>query len=300
MPHSPLYVLPFPAESFEVPSTDGVIARAYDFGGTGRPFVLGHATGLHTRAYAPLIEALRPKFHCFAVDVRAQGQATPPSNRNFSWEGISEDFCRGLDVLELSGRGDVFGVGHSQGGYSLISGERNRPGTFAGIFGFEPVIFPSTFSNGPASNNAMALAARRRRDVFGSRQSAYANYRTKPPFSGIDDACLRAYVEFGFEESADPSTGAPCVRLVCRPEDEAALFECSTTDLADHLDEIKTRVIIGCSEFTGDHFKALAPIQAERLPYGELRMFPGRTHFGLLERCDEMAAQIIEMFDDPC
>ena len=291
----PVYTLPFPEVCFDVASTDDVVARAYDFGGTGHPFVVGHATGLHSHAYAPLIERLRHHFHCYAIDVRAQGQATSPANGNFSWDGITEDFCRGLDALELSGRGDVFGVGHSQGGYSLISGERHRPGTFGGIFGYEPVIFPRTFDSGP-NDNGMAVAARRRRDVFASKQSAYENFKAKPPLSEIDDECLRAYVEYGFNASLDPETGEPCVRLACRPEDEASLFECANTDLIDHLDEIKTRVIIGCGEFTGDHFKEITPLQAQNLSNGTLQAFPGRSHFGLLERTEEMAATIVEMF----
>lgn len=273
------------------------MAKAYDFGGVGRPFIVGHATGLHSHAYAPLVARLRPWFHCYAIDVRGQGQATAPLSGNFSWDGITEDFARGLDALGLSTRGDVLGFGHSQGGYSVISAELHRPGTFAGIFVYEPVIFPRTF-NSAASDNAMATAARRRRDVFESKQSAYENFKAKPPFSGIDDDCLRAYVEFGFQNNTNPATGIPCVRLLCRPENEAALFECANTELIDHLDEIKTQVIVGCSEFTGEHFKMIAPLQVERLTNGTLQTFPGRSHFGPLERCDDMARQIVEMFDD--
>jgi Alpha/beta hydrolase family len=292
--HTVIYALPFPETAHDVASTDGVIAKAYDFGGQGAPLVFGHATGLHGHTYAPLIERLRNDFHCYAIDVRAQGGATSPTNGNLAWTGIAEDFARGLDVLQLSGRGDVFGVGHSQGGFSVLSGEVSRPGTYAGAFGFEPVIFPPTFDS-TQGDNKMSSAARRRREVFASKQAAYDNFKAKLPFSGIDDDCLRAYVQYGFE-SIENDAGEPSVRLVCRGEEEATLFENAATDLIDQLHRFAFPVTIGLSEFTGEHFRILTENQVTNLGNGTLMHFPGRSHFGLLERVDDMAQIITAMF----
>jgi pimeloyl-ACP methyl ester carboxylesterase len=289
-----LYDLPFPEIAYDVESTDDVIARAYDFGGNGAPLVFGHATGLHSHTYAPLMARLRHQFHCYAIDVRAQGGATSPSNGNLAWSGIAEDFARGLDVLDLSGRGDVFGIGHSQGGFSVLSAEVSRRGTFAGAFGFEPVIFPPRFDS-TAGDNKMAGAARRRREVFESKRAAYDNFRGKLPFSGIDDECLRAYVQFGFE-SIEMENGEPSVRLVCRGADEATLFENAPSELINHLYSFAFPVTIGISEFTNDHFRVFTASQVENLENGTLMQFPGRSHFGLLERVDEMADIIVKMF----
>jgi hypothetical protein len=264
--HTVIYALPFPETAHDVASTDGVIAKAYDFGGQGAPLVFGHATGLHGHTYAPLI----------------------------AWTGIAEDFARGLDVLQLSGRGDVFGVGHSQGGFSVLSGEVSRPGTYAGAFGFEPVIFPPTFDS-TQGDNKMSSAARRRREVFASKQAAYDNFKAKLPFSGIDDDCLRAYVQYGFE-SIENDAGEPSVRLVCRGEEEATLFENAATDLIDQLHRFAFPVTIGLSEFTGEHFRILTENQVTNLGNGTLMHFPGRSHFGLLERVDDMAQIITAMF----
>jgi hypothetical protein len=291
----PLYVLPFPEAVYDVASTDGVVAKAYDFGGTGAPIIIGHATGLHVHTYAPLIERLRTNFHCYGVDVRAQGRATSPTNGNLAWSGIAEDFARGLDVLKLSGRGDVYGVGHSQGGFSVLSGEVSRPGTYAAAFGFEPVIFPPDY-NSIQGNNQMSEAARRRREVFETKHAAYDNYKRKLPFSNIDDDCLRAYVEYGFE-AISTNDGEPSVRLVCRGEEEALLFENAPNDLIHRLPEITFPVTIGISEFTGDHFRVLTENQVKALGNGTLMQFPSRSHFGLLERIDEMAEIIVKMFE---
>jgi pimeloyl-ACP methyl ester carboxylesterase len=289
-----VYDLPFPESVYDVASTDGVIAKAYDFGGRGAPVVFGHATGLHSHTYAPLIERLRDQFHCYAIDVRAQGAATSPSNGNLAWSGIAEDFASGLDVLNLSGRGDVLGIGHSQGGFSVLSAEVSRPGTYAGAFGFEPVIFPLQFDS-TSGDNKMAGAARRRREVFESKQAAYDNFRAKPPFSGIDDECLRAYVQFGFEP-IETETGESWVRLLCRGAEEATLFENAPSDLINHLHTFAFPVTIGISEFTNEHFRVFTASQVENLRNGTLMEFPGRSHFGLLERVDEMADIIVKIF----
>ena len=282
----------------DVPSTNGVLAKAYDFGGNGRPFVLGHATGLHAHMYAPLLEVLRQQFHCYAVEVRGQGAATIPIDGNFSWAGITEDFVRGLVALNLSGRGDVLGMGHSQGGYSVLSAALALPGTFAGLFCFEAIVFPPEFDQGQG-DSGMATNARKRREVFPSKQAAYDNYKAKLPFSSIDDECLRAYVEYGFDDNLehDHSDGTTSsVRLRCRANSEAELFSNARTGLFSRLPEIECPTAIGYSDFSGEHFKLAAVKQAEELPKGTLHRFAGRSHFGPFERSVEFANDAINLF----
>jgi pimeloyl-ACP methyl ester carboxylesterase len=295
---APLFVLPFEERVVHVPSVDGVTAVAYDFGGVGQPFVIGHATGLHAHMYAPLIALLRERFHCYAVEVRGQGAATIPVDGNFSWLRLTEDFSVGLDALGLSGRGDVLGMGHSQGGYSVLSSALARPGTFAAIFAFEAVIMPVEFDQAQG-DNLMAAAARRRREIFDSKQAAYDNFRAKPPFSGIDDDCLRAYVEYGFEANPDPTDSAESsVRLRCRASSEADLFQNARTHFFTRLGEITCPTTIGCSDLTGEHFKIATASQAEAIPHGRLRTFAGRSHFGPFERVPAFVSETVSLFDE--
>jgi pimeloyl-ACP methyl ester carboxylesterase len=272
-----------------VESTDGVVVAVSDFGGDGPPLLLCHATGLHGHAYMPLIARLRSHFHCVTVDVRAQGMATAPTNANFSWSGVTEDVCAALDALRWSGRGDVRGIGHSQGGYAVISAAVARSGTFTKLFGFEPVIFPP-FAEPPPGHSPMSAAARKRRSTFDSPQAAYDNYKGKMPFSPMDDDCLRAYIDWGFEPTAD---GA--ITLRCTPAHEAELFDAANTGFFDRLSELTVPTVFGVAEFTNGGFADFVPRQAEAAPYGELMRFPGRTHFGLIEQLDDMAATIISM-----
>ena len=282
---TPLYALPFSETVRRFASSGGLQIPSYDWGGDGPPLVIAHATGLHGHTYAPLAERLRSRFHCYAIDLRGQGDAGVPNDGNFGWGGVADDFTAVLDGLGLSGRGDVYGIGHSQGGYSILQGELLRPGTFAGLFGFEPVVF--TVPEGHEFNvtdSAMVIQARKRREVFESREAAYENYKSKPPFSRIDDDALRAYVEWGFDDLDDGTW-----RLKCRTANEAALFSNSQTDTLHRLHSIGCRVTLGLSDNTAANFLESVPDQHRRLKDSELLRFATRTHFGILEGIDEMA-----------
>ena len=294
-PDTPLATLPFDEVMRRFESTGGVQVATYDWGGDGPPLVFAHATGLHAHVWVPLAQRLRTTFRCYAVDLRAQGETGAGNPPAFDWENGALDFVAALDGLGLSGRGDVHGVGHSLGGYSIYQGELRRPGTFRHLFGFEPVTFPASEGGQSAmaeGDNLMANLARKRREVFPSRTAAYNNYRSKLPFSTIDDDALRSYVQWGFDDLDDGT-----VRLKCRGEHEAAIFSNSFTDTLERLPQIGCKVTLGLAEFTNPGFLMAVPLQAEQLRHGTLRHFPDRTHFGILERIDEMATVIRDAFE---
>ncbi len=322
-----LITLPFPEINESFTTDDGVIVQTYDWGGDGPPLLLAHATGLHAHVWLPLVERLRSSFRCYAIDARAQGDTTapvgsqdlvdqnaaaqelarnaiaqgltpppsPPSNRasGFAWANITQEYTQAMDIWGLSGRGDVFGFGHSQGGYALLSAALERPGSFAHVFGFEPVIFlaPENAIVGNPMDNHMANIARKRREVFASKQEAYENYRTKPPFKMADDEVTRSYVHWGFEDMADGT-----VRLKCRAAWEGELFSLSMSDLYHRLPAVDCQVTLGLGEFTTEAFTESIPRQHAQLQNSSIMHFPGRSHFGPLEHTDEMAAVIRKSF----
>jgi pimeloyl-ACP methyl ester carboxylesterase len=211
----------------------------------------------------------------------------------FAWANITKEYTKAMDIWGLSGRGDVFGFGHSQGGYALLSAALERPGTFAHVFGFEPVIFlaPKNAVVGNPMDNFMANNARKRREVFASKQEAYENYRAKLPFKMADDDVTRSYVHWGFEDLPDGG-----VRLKCRAAWEGELFSLSMSDLYHRLPAVDCPVTLGLGEFTSDAFNESVPLQHAQMPNSSVMHFPGRSHFGPLENTDEMAAVIRTSF----
>ncbi len=267
---------------------DGVHVATYDLGGHGPPLLLAHATGFHGRVLGPLATELAGHFHCWAFDERGHGDTPARSDGDFDWRGFAAD---ALAVVDTVGLQRPFAFGHSCGGAALLLAEQARPGTFAGLFLYEPVLFPPRpdGSATPGSGTPLAAGARRRRDVFPSHEDAFANYASKPPFSRLDPAALRAYVDHGFVRADDG------VRLKCRPENEARTYEAAATHTAfDHLSEVSCPVTIACGEHADTFDEALIVQQAARLPHGRTMVLPGLSHFGPMENPGMVARAVAD------
>jgi pimeloyl-ACP methyl ester carboxylesterase len=277
---------PTPTDPFERPrtvrSSDDVALAVYDLGGDGPDLLFVHATGFCAGVWGPLAERL-DGFRRVAVDVRGHGRSTVPTG-DLAWRGAADDVLATVDACGLD---RPFGVGHSMGGAALLLAEQARPGTFDGLWIYEPVVFPpGTFpADGP---NPMSEAARRRRPDFDSAAAAVANFSAKAPLDELDPDCLDAYVRHGFEERPDGS-----VTLRCRPEVEAATYRMAPDhDALEHLGEVgcPVTVLVGRDDPFGPG--RFAADIAGRLPHGRLEEHPELGHFGPLEGLDAMAASI--------
>ncbi len=258
-------------------SSDGVRVAIHDLGGLASrpPLLLVHGTGFCAQVFARLAVPLSSTFHCWAIDLRGHGLTTTPAGLDYAWTGFADDVLAALDGL---GARPLPAVGHSAGGAALLLAEAARPGTFSSLWCYEPIVWPDPEAARPRAE-WLAEGARRRRDRFPSREDAYANFASKPPFNSLAPACLRAYVEHGFED--DPAGG---VTLRCRPEVEGAIYlQAVQNDRFALLPEVKGPVVVAC----GARTEAIRPPVAERLvdalPDARLRVFNRLAHFGPLE-----------------
>jgi pimeloyl-ACP methyl ester carboxylesterase len=267
-----------------VASTDGVSLATYDLGGTGRDVLFVHATGFHAGVWGPMSAELT-EFHRVALDVRGHGHSSAPEN-GMAWEGTSRDVLATVDTFGLD---RPIGVGHSMGGASLLLAEQARPGTFSLLWLFEPILIPAGLDL-PGENPLAAGAARRRPD-FPSKEEAFANFAHKPPLSALAEACLAAYVEYGFEPLDDGPEG--WVTLLCRPEVESETFRMGSRHHAfEHLDEVGCPVIVVRGGDDGAGPASFAPLIVDPLPDGRLEDHPDLGHFGPLEAPEAMAASV--------
>jgi pimeloyl-ACP methyl ester carboxylesterase len=271
-----------------VTTPDGVAIALHDFEGDGPPLVLAHATGFHGAAFAPLARRLAEDFRCVALDERGHGDSGKPSRMD--WHGFAVDVLATVDVLEDP---LPFAVGHSAGGAALLLAEQARPGTFRALYCFEPIVFPTaaSFPLTPSAN-PLSESARRRREVFDSREDAFDNYMSKPPFDRLDREALRAYVDHGFEDLDDGR-----VRLKCRRETEAETYEQGMRHGAyEHLPEVGCPVTVARGATTDTFTDALLEALVERLPRGRAEVVPGVGHFGPLEDASALARSIRSAF----
>ena len=269
----------------QVPSTDGVSLALHDLGGDGPALLLCHPTGFLGMTWAPLATALADVAHCWALDFRGHGDSTSPASLDFSWTGMCDDVLAVVDDLGLT---DVRAAGHSMGGAALVMAEQRRPGTFAGLWLYEPIIFPPAEGGGPTGGNPLAAGARRRRPWFPDREAAYANFSAKPPLNVLAPEALRAYVDHGLRARSDDDA----VELKCSPDVEARVFEGSLGHQTfSRLPEVRCPVTVAISGDPVGPAQA-APLIADALPAGRLERHPQLTHFGPMEDPDGMAAAV--------
>jgi pimeloyl-ACP methyl ester carboxylesterase len=192
-----------------------------------------------------------------------------------------------LAVIDAFGFDTVRAVGHSMGGCSILKVELRRPGVIDRAWLFDPIVYPPDPS-GRASSTSRLLAgrARRRQEVFSSREAALELYQSTPPFDTADPESLRAYVEFGFADRSDGS-----VVLKCRGEIEAQIYDLCPTDVSDQLYLVNSVITVAGS---GDDVPPamLAPLIAERLPQGDYEHHPEFSHLGPMEDPTRIAEAI--------
>lgn len=279
--------------AWTVTSPDGVQIAVHDLGGSGPTLILGHATGYCGSSWEPVVVALREHFRCIAPDCRAHGASGRPARDGFSWPVLGSDVLAVVDALSL-GDTPLFGAGHSAGATGVALAEVQRPGTFDGLWCFEPVLFPPRAMHDDENeemSNPMAAAARKRRSSFADREEASRHYEGREPFARFAPSALAAFLGCGL---VDDESGAG-LRLACRPEDEARFYE-----MGGFEETWMAVEYLGCpvTFATGDQPGAFGPAHAEllagRIPYGQAEVLRDLSHFGPLEAPEVVARSILE------
>jgi pimeloyl-ACP methyl ester carboxylesterase len=268
-------------------SSDHVSVAIHEFGGTGRPLLISHATGFHGYCYLPIADHLSENFTSYALDYRGHGDTPRPNDWAVDWKGYGDDALAA--ARKIAPDGGLIGFGHSMGGAGLLMAAQRDPGLFDLIVAFEPIVFPTGGDRSTSEPSAMVEGARRRRPSFDSFEGAVKNYASKPPMQMFDPDVVRLYVGHGFRPAPEG------VRLKCDPEHEARTFETGGTHTTwDLLPEITTRVVVVAG---GDQMgpAEVAPEIAERLPNCLYLEQPDSNHFGPFNDPAGTADLIIDM-----
>lgn len=256
--------------------------KVHDLGGDGPPLVLAHAAGLHGLVLEPLARRLAGRARCVAFDHRGHGDTPLPPGEALDWYGLAADV---LAVVDSLGPERPYGFGHSSGGTAVLLAEQARPGTFAALYCWEPVLVAADPPLGRDEGSFLAAQARGRRAAFASRDDALRHYASRPPFAALHPDALRAYVDHGLTDAG---------RLKCRPDDEAALYETATAhDAYVRLPEVACPVVVACGSTSEACPPASARAVAARLPQGRAEVLDGLGHLGPLEDPDRVAESVL-------
>lgn len=276
-----------------LPGPAGSTLAVHELGGEGRPTLLCHATGFHGAVWEPFAKGLGEGFERWSMDFRAHGASVVPESQPLDWDGFGDDVLAVVDGLGLPA-GEVLGIGHSMGGAALLLAEQRRPGTFAGLWLYEPVTFPpgaaAALAGTAEGPNRLVEGAARRRPSFPSAADALANFAAKPPFGVLRADALHAYVRHGFVPDDSPEARPGSVRLACRPADESQIYRGGPAHAAfAHLGEVACPVVVA----KGNDLAGPGPVAAavaDALPHGRLEDFGVLSHFGPLEAPERTAA----------
>jgi pimeloyl-ACP methyl ester carboxylesterase len=225
-------------ERLTVTTGDGARLVCWDFGGTGTPLLLLHGVGLHGRCWAPVAELLGDGLRPLALDMRGHGASGPSPDGRYDWDRFALDVLEVLDGLGLAagplsgGAGPgVLGVGHSAGASALLLAELDRPGSFSGLWTWEPIVIAPGDSVREQRASEFAQRARRRRSHFPSVAEARAHLGGRGMFAEFSAEAFEAFLTGGLVPAGDGG-----VQLACRPEDEARAYEAAVEHrLWDHL-----------------------------------------------------------------
>ncbi|MEJ2639502.1 MAG: alpha/beta hydrolase [Desulfosarcinaceae bacterium] len=268
-----------------------------DWGGCGTPAHLMHANGFCAGTYAPFVRYLIDFFKMVASDVRGHGDSlTYHTSRIRHWQMFANDLCA---VVSATLPSPVVGIGHSLGAVATMMAAVERPEMFAAIVLIEPPILPYRTIwllrvmrwFGLEGLIPLAKGARRRRQVFKSKQAALARFTaSRGIFKQWSPEFIDAYLECGLLEK-----DARSAVLKCDPELEAQIYESNPTDIWRMVAGIACPTLI----IRGAQSDILREDTAQRLqrliPDARLYTITGSGHFPPMER-PRRCAHIIRQF----
>jgi 3-oxoadipate enol-lactonase len=274
--------LVFPnARSHAVDTADGGTLHVEECG-AGAPVVLLHGHGADLRVFAPLATRLAAAGRrVVAIDHRGFGRssAVPPT---FGFDGLVDDVATVLEVLDL--RGAVV-VGHSMGGAVALGLAIERPDVVADRV--SALVVVNSSARGPADRPlerakvavldwtvTEQLSRHRRHGIVAAR----ANFGTDPRRSHV-----MAVRTIGSANHAARRQGLTR-RLL-------------GIDLSDRLGEVRVPLLA----LAGEADRVLAPGESARIVSSvagaRLKVFSGAGHMLPLERCADVAAEILRPAD---
>ncbi|MFT7650114.1 MAG: pimeloyl-ACP methyl ester carboxylesterase [Candidatus Poriferisodalaceae bacterium] len=273
-------------QTIHIPSEDGVVVAAHDYGGEGHPIVFVHGTGLCSRMWEPVIELMpRAQIRPIAIDLRGHGATTNPDDVTFFDHRMVADVTAVIDHFGIQG-GAV--AAHSMGAATALLSTLTRPAAFTRVWAYEPIIFPLV-DPPPEGLIQMLASTRRRRVEWPDRDAVIERYGSRFPLDELHPACLAAYVQHGFDDLPNGS-----VALACDPEQEARAFEQFLQQGWEQLPDISVATRIAYGGKMLDRSGSSAPDIAARLPNSTVDCFHDSAHFGPFGDIDHAARSITE------
>lgn len=261
---------------------NGVRIHSLDWGGSGEPIIVLHATGFLGRIYAPIARALTSIGHVYSYDQRGHGDSGPSPDGEYNWQRTMDDLA---GFIAAMGFRSVRGFGHSAGATAIGSLAAERPDLISRAVLAEPVLFESPTAPELEWRNPFIERTLKRRRSFDSVEAMFLNFDRKPPYDTWRKDMLRDYCEYGSRPSDDGRR-----ELRCAPENEARLYETSRDfDGLGRILRAEVPLLILFGELGDSLAASLSDSIATKLRNGRVVKVAGTGHFMPMEKPDEVA-----------
>ena len=241
----------------------------HDLGGDGDALLVCLATGFCGRMYEPFARTLRAQHHTYALDLRGHGDSPLWPGASLEWPDITADACS--TRLGALADASICSVTRSVVPLPSLPPWRSRSGSLR-----------CSCSNrscrrrgmrAPVENNPMVALARQRTEVFAARVDARERFTSRASLAALHDEVLDCYVTYGLDDCPDGT-----VRLKCRAETEATIYETTGGISVDDVAEVMQPVTIGSGDPESSILAALAAGTAAGIPAARHIVYSGRTH----------------------
>ena len=265
----------------------GIRLHYLEWGRSGQPAVLLHATGFLARLWGPVAVGLSSRFHVYGYDNRGHGDSDRPGAGSYDWSNLADDLGAFLGALDLP---RTVLIGHSSGGAVAASLAATAPEKVAGLVLIEPIAQRSSPAGmATAQTEELAKGAEKRRLLWPSCEAIAASYRKKPLFSLWPESMLNLYVTEGTRQRADGQ-----FELKCPGEVEAEIYRKSLLfDVLSLLPQISCPTLVIRGQLTQPHLARMSETVAKGLAGAELLTLESAGHLSPMERPEALAAEIL-------
>lgn len=277
----PTDAAPAPISSFV--AINGVRLHCLDWGGDGSPILILHATGLLSRAYRPIAQALAAIGHVHTYDQRGHGDSERSPDGMYDWDRTADDLE--AFIVHMGWR-EISAFGHSAGGTAIGTVLSRRPDLIARAVLVEPVLIDP--ADPSPRTNTLHERTLKRRAAFNDVSSILASYAGKPPFNSWRAGILNDYCIHGTRQGEDGKR-----YLKCKPEDEARIYESAVRfDGFGYIRRSRNPLHI----MFGENTDSQGIVLADRLaaPQRQITIVPNSGHFLPMEEPDYVAQAAVK------
>ena len=179
-----------------------------------------HASGFHGMIWNQIITKL-PDYNCITIDLSGHGLSDNPDH-DYEWNKFAFELETLIVDLNLN---NIFGIGHSLGGYAVTHATNKLSDRFAGLILFDPSVFTKNkYEQNLKRKKDFIHPISKRRNLWDSYDEMYKNFSSRLPFKLWDKKVLQDYCEFGLIKEEDENI----FKLSCPPWAEARMMSGSS------------------------------------------------------------------------